>query len=132
MTRSIKNSRKIVVNDVEYRWRSKGDDCFNTYISIIIWPSNNIGPAIHSSFNSHETWVQDPEKSYRSYSSMNDGIVITNRIIRRIIDFAIVTHNYDPMSSGNDLGISGEENIDWNDAIRVDEVRASNLRSQSE
>jgi hypothetical protein len=130
MTRSIKTSRKIIVNDVEYRWRAKGDGCFNTCISIIIWPSNNVGPAIHSSFDSHETWVKDPEKSYPSYSSMNDGIVITNRLIRRIIDFAIATHNYDPMSSGNDLGISGEENIDWTDAIREDKVKASDLRSQ--
>jgi hypothetical protein len=57
MTRSIKNSRKIVVNDVEYRWRARGDD---GYIALIIWPSNNVGSAITSRFLYHQTWVEVP------------------------------------------------------------------------
>src|SRR5262245_38567165 len=41
--RSDKGSRKIVVEDVEYRWRAKGDD---GYIRIGIWPANKVGPYI--------------------------------------------------------------------------------------
>jgi hypothetical protein len=116
MTRSIKNSRKIVVNGVEYRWRARGDD---GYIALIIWPSNNIGPAITSGFLYHQTWVEVPG----GHSSMGDQIVITNRLVRRAIDFAITVHGYDPTIPGDDLGFSGEENIDWSDAVRANDLQ---------
>jgi hypothetical protein len=116
MTRSIKNSRKIVVNDVEYRWRARGDD---GYIPLIIWPINNVGPAITSGFLYHQTWVEVSG----GHSSMGDQIVITNRLVRRAIDFAVTIHGYNPMIPGDDLSFSGEENIDWSDAVRANDLQ---------
>jgi hypothetical protein len=102
--RSIKGSHRIVVNGVEYRWRAKGDDgC----IGIGIWPSNNIGPYIGCAIGYHET-------------SAEGQIVVTNRIIRRVIEFAIARHGYDPHTNNPMLGlVSLEDVIRWDDAVRA-------------
>jgi hypothetical protein len=55
--RRSKGSRRIVVQDVEYRWRAAGDD---GYITFGIWPLNNIGPYIQGNFeiprDLHRKW----------------------------------------------------------------------------
>ncbi len=50
--RSHKGSRRILVSGVEFRWRATGND---GYISIGIWPTNNIGPFIQGNLSYHET-----------------------------------------------------------------------------
>ena len=111
--RSTKGSRRIVVQDVEYRWNAKGDDGF---ISVGIWPANNIGAYIHGGFKYHESWVDNGDGSH---SSKGDQIVVTNRIIRRIIEHAVVEHEYDPNVNGKQLNLNLEAVIHWEDAVRA-------------
>src|SRR5262245_40813081 len=79
-----------------YRWRATGDD---GYISIGNWPANNTGPYIQGNLRVHETWIDNDDGSW---SSAGNQIVITNRIIPRIIEHAIAVH-------GNDLQVQGKE-----------------------
>lgn len=88
MARSIKSSKRIVVRDVEYRWRATGNDGF---ISVTIWPVNNIGPQIVCRFGYHETMVQVDSSRY---VLNGDQLIVTNRIVRRIVEYAIDQENY--------------------------------------
>ncbi len=118
--RSQKGSRRIVVRDVEYRWRATGND---GYISIGIWPTNNIGPFIQGNLRYHETWIDNGDGSW---SSAGNEIVITNRIIRRIIDYAIATYGYDPQVRGHEVNLRVlDDVVKWDDAVRgaSDEIR---------
>lgn len=111
--RSQKGSRRIVVGDVEYRWRATGDD---GYISIGIWPTNNIGSFIQGNLGYHETWIDNGDGSW---SSAGNQIVITNRIIRRIIEHATATHGYDPRVRGKQLNLRVLDGVvKWDDVIR--------------
>jgi hypothetical protein len=110
-----KGNRRIMVQSVEYRWRATGDD---GYIVIGIWPVNNVGPYIQGNFRYHETWVNNADGSQ---SSAQNQIVITNRIIRRIIVYAIAHHGYDPNVKGSELNLKVlDDEIRWDDAIRAD------------
>jgi hypothetical protein len=112
--RSSKGSHRIVVQNVEYRWRATGND---GYICIGIWPTNNVGPFIYGSLKYHETWVNNGDGSLSSRGGQN---VITNRLIRRIIDHAIEQYHYDPQAKGKELRLKTIDNvITWNDAIRA-------------
>ena len=109
-----KSSRRIVVDGVEYRWRAAGAD---GYISIGIWPTNNIGPYIAGNFRYHETWV---DRRDGTWSSAGDQIVVTNRIVRRVIEHARSKHSYDPCSKGPELNLTNlDEVIIWADAVRA-------------
>jgi len=109
-----KGSRRIVVNDVEYRWRATGDDGF---ISIGIWPANNIGAYICGNLRYYETWI-DIENGVRL--SAGDQIVVTNRIIRRIIEHAIAKHEYNPTVKSAELNLKNLHHaIHWEDAVRA-------------
>src|SRR6185312_14632006 len=99
-----KGSRRIVVNAVEYRWRATGND---GYISIGIWPTNNIGPCIKGSFRYHETWTNNDDGSR---SSAGDQIVITNRIIERVIEYAMTTYQYNPRVRAKELNLKVLDN----------------------
>lgn len=112
--RSRKGSHRIVVHDAEYRWRATGND---GYISVGIWPSNNIGPFITGSFEYHSSYI-DHGNGIRS--SAGDQIVITNRLVRRIIEHAIANHGYDPNSKGAELNLGALEGMNrWDDAVRA-------------
>ena len=111
--RSRKGSRRIVVKDVEYRWRATGND---GYISIGIWPSNNVGPYIHTHLGYHETWIDHVDGSR---SSAGNQVVITNRIVQRVIEHAIVAYGYDPHVQGKELNMRALDGVvEWRDAIR--------------
>jgi hypothetical protein len=111
--RSNKGSHRIVVRDVEYRWWAKGDD---GYISIGIWPTNNIGPYVQGNFRYHETRIDNHDGSW---SSAANQIVITNRIIERIIEHAIVACDYDPHVRGKELNLRAlDDVVEWGDAVR--------------
>src|SRR5580658_1610294 len=90
--RSTKGSRKIIVQKTEYRWRATGNDGF---ISIGIWPTNNIGPFIYSNLGYHSSSERYP----------GNQIIITNRLIRRIIEHAITEYHYDPVVKGTQLNL---------------------------
>lgn len=112
--RSSKNSHLITVRDGQYRWRATGNDgC----ISISVWPVNNVGPFISGTFGYHNSWVERPDGSR---SSLGDQIVVTARLIRRLIEHAIIAYGYDPNRKGKDLHLKALEGvIRWDDAIRA-------------
>src|SRR5437016_5715402 len=97
--RSQKGSRRIVVGGIEYRWRATGND---GYISIGIWPTNNVGPFIKSNLRYHETCIDNGDGSW---SSAGNQIVITNRVIRRIIEHATAACGYGPEVRGKELNL---------------------------
>jgi|SRR6516225_8617522 hypothetical protein len=112
--RSSKGSHRIVVRGIEYRWRATGND---GYISIGIWPTNNTGPFIQGNIGYHETWLDNGDGSF---SSAGDQIVVTNKIIRGIIDHAIAQHQYDPEVTGKELNLKVlDDLIKWDDAVRA-------------
>ncbi len=112
MARSTKSSRRIVVRDADYRWRATGNDGF---ISVTIWPVNSIGPRIVCRFGYHETWVEmDPN----CFVSNGDQLIVTNRLVRRIIEYAIDQENYTPDQQATQLTVHAiEDRIDWSDAV---------------
>lgn len=112
--RSQKGSRRIVVDEIEYRWWATGLD---GYIGIGIRPSNNIGPYISGSLHYHETWIDHGDGSR---SSAADQIVVTNRIIRRIIKYAKASFGYDPKERGKELNLRLlDDVVEWSDAVRA-------------
>jgi hypothetical protein len=101
--RRVKGSRRIVVNGVEYRWRATGND---GYITVGVWPANNVGAFLCGTLRYHET--------------AGDQIVVTNRIVRRVIEHAITQHGYDPAVKGKQLNLMNlEDVIAWDDAVRA-------------
>jgi hypothetical protein len=123
--RSKKGSRRIVIQGVEYRWRATGND---GYISIGIWPSNNIGPFIKGNLRYHETPIGI---GGGAQSSPGDQIVVTNRIIKRIIEHAVAAFAYDPQVRGKELNLKAlDEMVEWRDAIRGSKGRDSACRSR--
>ena len=111
--RNTKGSRRIVVQNAEYRWRATGND---GYITIGIWPTNNVGAFIYANLGYHSIMASNCDGS----SSAVDQIVITSRIIRRIIEYTIVEHRYDPNAAGKELHLRAiDEIIKWDDAVRT-------------
>jgi hypothetical protein len=112
--RSKKGSRQIVVQNVEYRWHAKGNDgC----IHVSIWTKSNVGPMITGILGYDETWM--PQGAGR-FSSKGDQLVVTNRLIRRIIEHALAARKYDPCSKGGELDLGNlEKFIKLDDAIRA-------------
>lgn len=89
MAINSKGSRKIVVGGVEFRWRATGHD---DGISITIWPRHNDVSIILARIGYHSTPVPNALGGY----SVVDHLVVTNRLIRRIIlhygvDFMLVS-----------------------------------------
>jgi hypothetical protein len=112
--RNSKGSRKITVLNCEYCWRATGND---GYIIVSIWPSNDIGSRIIDTVKYDETWIDNGDGSC---SSAGDQIVITNRIVRRMIEFAITNHDYDPNVKARELKLNGlVKGISINDAVRA-------------
>lgn len=102
-----------MVGGVEYRWRATGND---GWISVGIWPANNIGSIIEGSFRYHESWIDMGGGHHRS---AGDQIIVTNRIVRRIIEHAISTYGYNPLKDGKELHLGTlEDAIEWKDAVR--------------
>lgn len=113
MSRS-KNSCRITVGGVAYLWRAKGDDgC----ITLAIRPANNLGGRIRCSFPYCETWIPQGEGRWRS---AGDQIVITNRIVRRVIEFAVLERSYDPLERAHELNLH-DVVFDISDAVRAND-----------
>src|SRR6266436_2963676 len=99
---------------MNYRWRVTGND---GYISVSIWPINKIGPSIHGNFDYHQTWLAKGDGSFRS---AKDQIVVTSRLIRRVIEHAIDQHDYKPEVKGKQLHLRVlDDLIKWEDAVRA-------------
>jgi hypothetical protein len=100
------------VQDVKYRWRATGNDDF---ISLVIWPADLPGAAIVSMLGYHQVPVPRGDGSAR----LTQQIVITNRIVRQVIEHAVRAFGYDPHTKGKELDLRNvDESIDLSAAIR--------------
>ena len=72
-----KGSRKIVVEDKEFRWRATGSD----KISVVIWAVENEDSRLIGSVDYHHKAVKNNEGHYSSQNQL----IVTNRMIREII-----------------------------------------------
>jgi hypothetical protein len=112
--RSTRGTRRIVVGGTEYRWRARGDD---GYIVIGVWPANNVGGFILASAGYHETEIDAKKGGIRVNCA---PLVVTNRLVRRVIEHAVAVHRYDPNVNAADLGVGRIEDIvGWQDAVRA-------------
>jgi hypothetical protein len=73
-------------------------------------------PFIQGNLRYHETWIDNGDGSW---SSAGNQIVITNRIIRRIIEHARAAHGYDPQVRGKELNLRIlDDMVKGDDAVR--------------
>lgn len=112
MAKSKKNARNIVVADVKYRWRATGND---GWISLVVWPDDLPGPMIASSFDYDQT--ETPLGNGRT--ALSRQIVITNRLVRQVIEYALRKFHYDPHTKGKQLNLRRvDKAIDLSRALR--------------
>jgi hypothetical protein len=112
MAKSKKAARNIVVHDVKYRWRATGND---GWISLVVWPDDLPGPPIACSLDYFQTRVPTGDGAFL----LTQQIVVTNRIVRRVIDYALRELDYDPRVKGKQVTIRHVDNlIDLSGAIR--------------
>jgi len=73
-----KGSRKIIVDDHEFRWRATGND---NGITLVLWPIENEDSRLIGQIDYHRNTIKTKEGWY----SALDQVVITNRIVREVI-----------------------------------------------
>jgi hypothetical protein len=112
VAKARKDARNIVVDDVRYRWRATGND---GWISLTVWPRDLPGPPIACSFSYDQTSVLLGNGA----SALLHQIVITNRIVRRVIEHATRVFAYDAHTKGKQLTLRKvDKAIDMSDAPR--------------
>ncbi|MEK7486146.1 MAG: hypothetical protein AABZ60_17625, partial [Planctomycetota bacterium] len=110
---SRKKARNIVVDDIAFHWKASGND---GYISISIWPK--IGECIiTATLPYYETRQNNGDGTY----SLKNQIVITNRMVRKIIKFAQENYSFKPSFKGEIRLKSLDGLILLDDAIRATE-----------
>ncbi len=116
MPKSEKEARNIIVNSIDYRWRAKGSD---GSISISIWPYELPHPGIFGSISYCEV-VTEELNNGETIWRLTKQIVITNKLIQRIIKLAINDHGFDPTVKSKPLNLFNlEDHIDISDAERA-------------
>lgn len=78
-------SRKIIVDNKEFRWRATGND---GWISITIWPVDT-NMKIVGTMEYHAKYEKNLD-DYKPYTKVQGQIIITNRVIRKIIEYVTV------------------------------------------
>src|SRR5690349_4287745 len=111
--RNTKGTRLITVLGTRYRWRALGgDEC----ISVGIWPENGVGAYIGGRLGYHNSWLPQGQGVW---VSPGDHIIVTNRLVRRIIEHAISKQGYDPNVNAKQLNLRAlDDVIKWDDSIR--------------
>jgi hypothetical protein len=101
--RSSKNTRRIEVEATVYRWRlTNQQDRF----SLSVWPENGVGAPIRGLLGHNR------ESNY-----LGDKILITNRIIKRIIEYAITELKYNPLIKAKEYDLKQlDAKVKWQDA----------------
>ena len=113
--RSSKNTRRIEVDETVYRWRATGQDGL---IAVNIWPENGVGALISGSIAYH----QEVTVSFSGGHSLSDQLVVTNRLVKRMIEYAIDELNYNPTIKAKDCNLMRiEEKVEWQDAERAND-----------
>lgn len=112
MAKAKTGARNIVVNEVKYRWRATGNDNF---ISLVVWPEALPGPTIVCVFDYDQTLVPRTDGG----SSLTRQVVLTNRIVRRVIEHALQRFAYDAQRKGEQLDLGHMSTVlDLSDARR--------------
>ena len=113
--RSSKNTRRIEVDEIVYRWRATGQDGL---IAVNIWPENGMGALISGSIAYH----QEVTVNFSGGHSLSDQLVVTNRLVKRMIEYAIDELKYNPTIKAKDCNLMRiEEKIEWQDAERAND-----------
>jgi len=82
MAVSKRGSRKIIVGNIEFCWKATGND---GWISVVIWPADSDITRLVGTFEYHSEFEEkENDKGY--YSRTKGQIIITNRVIRKIIE----------------------------------------------
>lgn len=86
MAISKKGSRKIIVDNVEFRWNVTGND---GWITVVIWPERGENQKLVGTFGYHSEYLDEVDE--RGIYIISKGqIIITNRVIRKIINYVSV------------------------------------------
>lgn len=104
-------ARHITFRNVKFRWRATGTDWG---ISLTIWPE--AGRSITCRFDYHHQ--KTPREN--GVVLLTRQIVITNRIVRRVLIHAVEQHAYAPNGDGQLQLRDVDDFIDLSDAIRAD------------
>ena len=113
--RSSKNTRRIEVDETVYRWRATGQD---ELIAVNIWPENGVGALISGSIAYHQAVTV----SFSGGHTLSDQLVVTNRLVKRMIEYAIDELNYNPTIKAQACHLRWvEEKIEWQDAERAND-----------
>lgn len=117
MARSSKGARNITVAGVHYRWRATGND---GWISISIWPAELPHAGVYAMLTYDETSTERRLPSGEQYWRLSNQLVVTARIIRRVIDHAVEAHGFDPRVRSTQLDLRSLDGvIDVSDAERA-------------
>ncbi|MEM9402384.1 MAG: hypothetical protein AAGA44_07855 [Pseudomonadota bacterium] len=111
MAVNTKGSRRIEVEGTEFRWRATGND---GWISIVVWPTENDRTRLVGSIGYH----QEAKRVADGHYTLHNQIVVTNRLIRRLILHFGVT----PLLEASRQIDAGklEDIIDFDDAVRAE------------
>jgi hypothetical protein len=112
MAKARRYARNIVVNDVKYRWSTKGND---GEISLVVWPDELPGPTITCRVGYHHI----PIPTGNGSALLTRQVVVTNRLVRQVIEYAMLKLAYDPRINGKQVDLrSVDEVIDLSIAVR--------------
>ena len=108
-----KGSRKIIVENTEFRWSTTGND---GWITVVIWPVDKDAVKIVGSFSYHDEYMNEPDERGACLRTKGQ-IIITNRVIRQII----IQVGLDKiLNCKGQISLGHLENIyDINNALRV-------------
>lgn len=107
-----RESRKITIEGIEFRWRASGND---GSITVIIWPVNRDTVRLIGNFEYHHEFIKHPDES-GCYKRIKGQIIITNRVIKKIIDHVTIG---EIMNYKGQIDLGHLENIyDINNALR--------------
>ena len=118
MARASKGARHITTDGVPYRWRASGND---GWIDIVVWPASRAGKALTARVDYDQSWS---EPTVRGGSHPMRQVIVTNRIVRRLIAFAVSSRGYDASGGGPPLIVGQvDDHIDLSDAVRANDRR---------
>ncbi len=113
MAVSKKGSRKIVINDMEFRWKATGND---GWITVVIWPVDRDTIKITGQFGYHDEHINVLDER-GAYVKTKGQIIITNRVIRQVIEHVGIENI---LNLKGQLSLGNLEDIyDINNALRV-------------
>ena len=107
-----KGSRNITVENIKFKWKVTGNDGF---VTVVIWPVNEKNIKLIGTFAYHDEYEKNFDKDV--YIKTRGQIIITNRVIRTIIEYIGVK---EILNSKMPVNLGALECLyDINNALRV-------------